>query len=126
MRIVTHKHAKRFMIVALAISLSALSIGCSISGGAVSGGGGIATNGQTSITIGGTITFKRFQVQNDSDNELIDEDTGNVYTDNGNVDYSQVQATEGTTSGGSVYQDYGSGGGGGGDTCGGDRYCLMQ
>jgi len=125
MQFLKHKSAKRVAVIAMAISLTTLSIGCSVSGGQIGGSGGIGTNGQPTITIGGTITFK----SNFQSNELVDTDTGQVYTDDGSVDFSGVTAVEGETSGGSVYEygGDGGGGGGGGGGCGdGSQFCLQE
>ena len=122
MKILAHQHARRLAIVTLAIGLSATSIGCSISAGSVSGSVGRGTNGRVTGGVTGSITFK--SSVNSSPDQLVDEDTGQVYTDDGTLDYSGVTATEGTTSGGTVYQT--SGNEGGGDSGCGGRFCFNE
>ena len=122
MQILTHRHSKQFAVLALAVSLSATSIGCTVSGGQIGGGVGVGTNGRPTGSIGGTITFKSSPL---NELQVVDEDTGQVYTDDGTLDYSAVVGTEGTTLGGSVYDTGGGGGGGGGEPCEGG-FCLME
>jgi hypothetical protein len=114
------QRAKALALIALAVGLSTTSIGCKVSGGQVGGSVGVGTNGRPTGSVGGTITFKS-SLNNSS--EVIDEDTGNVYYDDGTLDYSNVQGTQGDTFGGVVEStEYLSGGGGGGGGCGGDGY----
>jgi hypothetical protein len=122
MRILAHQHARRLAVVTLAIGLSAMSIGCSISGFTIGGSVGRGTNGRVTGAVTGNITFKTNV--NGSANELMDEDTGQVFADDGTLDYSGVSGTQGTTSGGTVYQT--SGGSSGGDSGCGSRYCLNE
>jgi hypothetical protein len=123
MQLLKNKLAGRVAAVGMAIGLTTVSMGCSVSGGSIGGSGGIGTNGQPTFTIGGTITFK----SNFQSNEMVDTDTGQSYTDDGSVDYSGVHAVEGETSGGSVFEyDGGGGGGGGDDGCGGGNYFCME
>ena len=122
MRILAHQHARRLAVITLAIGLSATSIGCSISGATIGGSVGRGTDGRVTGAVTGSITFKTNV--NGSPEQLMDEDTGQVYADDGTLDYTGVSATEGTTSGGTVYQSGGSSGGGDGG-CGG-RYCMNE
>jgi hypothetical protein len=122
MRILAHQHARRLAVVTLAIGLSAMSIGCSISSITIGGSVGRGTNGRVTGAVTGSITFKTNV--NGSPEQLMDEDTGQVYADDGTLDYSGVSATQGTTSGGTVYQT--SGGSSGGDSGCGSRYCLNE
>jgi hypothetical protein len=124
MKILAHRHAKRFAVLALALSLSAISIGCTVTGGQIGGGVGVGTNGHPTGTIGGTITFKHSPLM---EGQVVDEDTGQIYTDDGTLDYSGVVGTEGTSFGGSVFDAGGNPGGGegGGGDCGGHE-CLIQ
>ena len=123
MRKLIRKHANRLVVIAAAIGVSGLSIGCTVTGGQIGGGGGVGTNGRVTGTIGGTITFKHSQL---NDSEVVNEDTGQHFTDDGTLDYSAVTGTEGTDFGGSVFDaGGGSGGGDGGGDCGGHE-CLIQ
>lgn len=119
------QRAKAIALIALAVGMSATSIGCKISGGQVGGSVGVGTNGRPTGSIGGTITFMR-SMNNTS--EVIDEDTGQVYYDDGTLDYSAVQGTEGSSLGGVVEStEYLYGGGGGGGGCGGgDHHYQME
>jgi hypothetical protein len=110
------QRARTLALIALAAGLSTTSIGCKISGGQVGGSVGVGTNGRPTGSIGGTITFMRSM---NNEQEVVDEDTGNVYYDDGTLDYANVQASEGTSLSGVVEStEYLYGGGGGG--CGGD------
>jgi hypothetical protein len=120
MRILAHQHVRRLAVITLAIGLSAMSIGCSISGITIGGSVGRGTNGRVTGAVTGNITFKTNV--NGSPEQLMDEDTGQVFADDGTLDYSGVTATQGTTSGGTVYQTSGGEGGGG---CG-SRFCLNE
>jgi hypothetical protein len=123
MQICTHRHATRCAVLVLAVSLSAISIGCTISGGQIGVGVGVGTNGRATGTVGGTITFRSSAL---NEMQVVDADTGQAYTDDGTLDYSAVVGTEGTTLGGSVYSTGGGGGGGGGGGCGGEGYCQNE
>lgn len=121
MKIQNLRYARQGAVVCLAACLSVVSIGCKISGAQVGGGVGIGTNGRVTGTIGGTITFRP---STNNTAEVINEDTGQVYTDDGTLDYSQVVGTQGDTLGGSVYNAGGDGGGSGGG-CGG-HFCQEE
>jgi hypothetical protein len=124
MQMLTRRRVKLFAIIALAIGMSTMSIGCTVTGGQIGGSVGRGTNGQPTGSIGGTITFKS-SLNNQS--EVVDGDTGQVYTDDGSLDYSHVSGTEGDTFGGGVDTYYGGGdGGGGGGGCGGGGYACLE
>ena len=121
------QRAGKIALIVLAAGLSTTSIGCKISGGQIGGSVGVGTNGRPTGSIGGTITFMR-SMNNSS--EVVDEDTGQTYYDDGTLDYSNVQASEGTSLNGVVESTeylYGGGdGGGGGCGGGGTRFQEQQ
>ncbi len=117
--------AKALALIALAVGMSAMSIGCKVSGGQIGGSVGRGPTGRPTGSIGGTIIFKNSIANNES--EVVDEDTGQVYQDDGTLDYSAVQGNAGDSYSGVVETtEYLYGGGGGGGGCGGGNEYMER